>query len=98
MNKTDWKERLKLAIENSGKSLREISLASGHGPGYLHSVFTEGKDPKITTLMKVCDAANVSLIYVLHGMEVAPEDEELLKELYLHPAKREAIRKLLAAN
>lgn len=98
MKSQDWKERLKLAIDNSGKSMREISLASGHGPGYLHSVFTEGKDPKITTLMKVCDAAEVSLIYILHGMEVAQEDEELLKALYLHPAKREAIRKLLQAD
>jgi transcriptional regulator with XRE-family HTH domain len=98
MSNPDWKERLKAAIENSGKSMREISLSSGHGPGYLHSVFTEGKDPKITTLMKVCDAAGVSLLFILHGMEVAQEDEELLKELYLHPAKREAIRKLLATD
>jgi hypothetical protein len=48
--------------------------------------------------MKVCDAAGVSLLFILHGMEVAQEDEELLKELYLHPAKREAIRKLLATD
>lgn len=96
MENEDWRLRLKESIDNSGKSMREVSLESGHGPGYVHSIFTEGKDPKITTLTSVCAAVPVSLIYILHGLEVAPEDEALLKELYEHPSKREAIRKLIA--
>ncbi len=96
MENADWRQRLKGAIESSGKSMREVSLASGHSPGYVHSIFTEMKDPKITTLISVCEAIPVSLIYVLHGFEVNPEDERLLKELHEHPTKRDAIRNLIS--
>jgi len=95
MDKDMWKIRLQEAITASAKSKRAISIASGNGPGYVHSILAEGKDPTITNLIAVCKAIPISLTYILHGHEVSPDDEELLRQLYEHPSKRAAIRALL---
>lgn len=96
MSTEAWKERLAAAIVASGKSKRAISQASGNGPGYVHSILSEGKDPKITNLMAVCDAIPASIIYILHGHDVTPEDAEILELLHRHPDKRSAIQSLIS--
>lgn len=83
MGTEEWKARLEAAIKDCGKSQREISLAAGKGPGYVHSIFIEGKDPTVGNLLKVCQAAGVSVYRVLGGFEMTPENEELLKLLSL---------------
>ena len=96
MNTDDtWKARLHSAIEASGKSMRAISLASGNSAGYVHSMLNENKDPTISKLMAVCKAIPTSISYILHGLDVTPEDEELLLALQKHPRKRAAIRSLI---
>lgn len=79
MNEMQWRKRLAFAIEASGKSKREISLAAGLGAGYVHSILSEGKDPTIERLLKVCGATGVSLTHVIYGFNVSPEDEEFLR-------------------
>lgn len=81
MTDQDWKARLAAAIEASGKSQREISLAAGKGPGYVNSLLHEGKDPTVGNLMRICQAANVSVYQVLGGFPMSPEHEELLRRL-----------------
>jgi transcriptional regulator with XRE-family HTH domain len=81
MTDGDWKARLALGIENSGKSQREISLAAGLGPGYVNSILRESKDPTITNLIKLCEAADLSLYYILVGVDVSREEEDLLRLL-----------------
>ena len=98
MNSSDWRDRLATAITESGKSKRSISQASGNGPGYVHSILSEGKEPTINKLMAVCEAIPVSVVFVLHGHDVTPEDEELLEHLRRHPSKREAIQRLLSSE
>lgn len=39
----DWRVRLAQKIEESGKSMRAISLACGKAPGYVHSILKDGK-------------------------------------------------------
>lgn len=77
----DWKVRLKAAIDQSGRSMRDVSLAAGLGPGYVHSIFKENKDPTVGSLFKVCRAVDVSIYYVLGGFEMDREKEEFLKLL-----------------
>jgi hypothetical protein len=98
MSDADWKSRLEGAIKASGKSKRAISLASGNNPGYVHSILAEGKDPTITNLIAVCDAVPVSLVYILHGHDVTPEDSEILELLHRHPEKRAAIQSLISSK
>jgi transcriptional regulator with XRE-family HTH domain len=81
MRTEDWQRRLEAAIRDCGRSQREISLAAGLGPGYVHSILKEDKDPTIGNLLRVCRAADVSIYHILGGFEMKPEDEEFLKLL-----------------
>lgn len=79
MANTTWRERLKAAIERKGRSNRDVSLATGHSPGYLHGVLVNGKEPGVDSLVKVCAEVGVSLTEIVFGAEMSPETEKLLK-------------------
>ena len=95
MNTVGWKARLAAGIKKNGKSKREVSLAAGMGPGYVHSILKEGKDPTIDHLIKICAAAELSLYYVLIGVEASPETEEIVKLLEASKTKRQGLVQLL---
>lgn len=78
MAKEDWRSRLKRGIEAKGKSQRAVSLSAGMGPGYVNSLIKEMKDPTIDHLIKICEAAELSLYYVLLGVEMEPETEQIV--------------------
>lgn len=81
MDATGWQTRLIDGIRAKGKSQREVSLASGNGPGYVNSLVKEGKDPTIGNLLDVCRAAGLSLYEVLYGVRMDRETEEIIREL-----------------
>lgn len=95
METGDWRARLAAALEASGKSKRSVSLAAGLGPGYVHSILKEGKDPTVDNLISVCREIGVSLSSVLYGVEMAPETEEILQLLEKSPDSRDGLLKLL---
>ncbi len=88
---TAWRDRLATALSDEGKSLRSVSLAAGAGPGYLHSVLKEGKEPTIGFLLAVCDAIPVSPIFILLGIDAEPEDVALIRALHERPDLRDGI-------
>lgn len=91
-----WRDRLARSIELTGKSHREISLAAGVGTGYVNSLFNDNKEPGIDKLLKVCNAANVSIYYVLGGFDVTPDKEELLRLLsQVDPEVQQSVLTLL---
>ena len=95
----DWRVRLTQKIEESGKSMRAISLACGRGEGYVHSILKDGKNPSAEALAEVCAEVGTSMSYVLYGIERSAEEEEFLK-LFLRasPDVRAAILTLLRAK
>ena len=95
MENADWRERLAHAIKATGKSDRSLSLAAGLGPGYVHSIFKEGKDPTIANLVAVCRVVGVSLSWVLYGLEISSETEEIVRLLETRPKSREAVLQIL---
>ncbi|ATO57874.1 helix-turn-helix domain-containing protein [Bartonella sp. 1-1C] len=96
MNIDGWRQRLQKALQKSGRSKRSISLAAGKGAGYLHSILSEGKEPTIESLYRVCHAINVSMSYILYGQETMPEDQEFIDlVLQVSPEERKAILTLL---
>lgn len=95
MNTVGWKARLAAGMKKNGKSKREVSLAAGMGPGYVHSILKEGKDPTIDHLIKICEAADLSLYYVLIGIEASRETEEIVKLLEASKSKRQGLVQLL---
>jgi transcriptional regulator with XRE-family HTH domain len=62
-----WRKRLRQAVENSGKSLREVSLAAGCSPGYLHSILRTNREPTIARLVSLCGVLGVSVSHVVLG-------------------------------
>jgi ribonucleoside-diphosphate reductase alpha chain len=95
MQGSDWRARLEDAIEKSGRSKREISLAAGKGPGYVFSILSEGKDPTIDNLIKICGAINVSLTQILYGVEMSQETQEILSLIESNPNMRSGILQIL---
>ena len=91
----EWRERLERAIAASGKSKRAVSLDSGNGPGYVHSILTEGKDPTVQKLIAVCSAADASAAFIIHGINVTRKESDLLRLIQTNPEKMDAILSLL---
>lgn len=98
MENDNWRGRLAAAIKEKNTSLRKVSLASGKGAGYLHSILVEGKDPSIDNLAEVCRIVGVTLPYVLYGYSISPEAERLLRLFEARPEMREGILKLLESQ
>ena len=77
--------------------MREVSIAADLNPGYLHSVIgKDQKEPTVTRLARVCKVLDVSLAYVMYGVDISPETEELLHIIESRPEKRDQLLKLLA--
>ena len=99
MSKTDWRDRLRQAVDDSGKAMREISLGAGCGPGYLFDILQEnGKNPTLPRLLSIIDQLDVSLAYVVYGFEMGADEERLL-EVYarMPPDQRDAFLKMAAS-
>jgi transcriptional regulator with XRE-family HTH domain len=76
---TQWRDRIRTTLEKSGKSMRAVSIAAGLGENYLHSVLGEGKEPSIDRLLKIADTLNISLAWLLYGIDIGPQEERLLR-------------------
>lgn len=92
---TALRQRLEGAVQQSGRSMRSISLDAGVGPGYLHSILVEGKEPRLLRLARVCDVMNVSLLNILYGVDISPETTDIIQRLERNPSKRDGILALL---
>jgi len=98
MNIDGWKERLLAAMKERDISPRAVSLKSGHGGGYVHSLLKEGKDPSIVHLFEVCAAIGVSPAYVLFGVDISPKTVELMRRMEKDPGVAQAVLQLLEAK
>ncbi|WP_312530351.1 helix-turn-helix transcriptional regulator [Paracoccus sp. (in: a-proteobacteria)] len=95
MENDAWRERLAAAVKQSGRSLRSLSMAAGKGPGYVHSLLSEGKSPTIENLMELCKQIGTSPSYILYGVDVQPEDAEIIAAMRDDPETRDAVLALL---
>ena len=95
----DWRVRLAQKIEESGKSMRAISIASGRAAGYVFSIMKEKKNPRAEALAEICAEAGTSVSYVLYGIDISAEEEGFLKLFsQASPEVRAAILTLLRAR
>jgi lambda repressor-like predicted transcriptional regulator len=94
-----WRNRLRAALDDTGKSMRSVSLEAGCGPGYLHDILVVGKEPKLDSVLRIADALNIGLGQLLYGLDIGPQEEELLR-LYaqLPERQRRAVLDLIASN
>jgi transcriptional regulator with XRE-family HTH domain len=95
MTNETWRERLQLALQNSNRSARDISLKAKKGPGYIHSILKEGKDPTLESLIAICAELGVSVSQIISGVEMSPATEQLLSMIERNPDDRAAVLHLL---
>ena len=93
-----WLARLDAALKAKGVSHRAASIGAKLGPGVVNSWFKEGKDPGMSSLTAVCEAAGVSLAYVLFGFEISPQTAELVRLLEENPDRRDGMLKVIQAK
>jgi len=74
-----WRERLAKAIEARGVSKRSLSLKAGMGPGYVHSLLSEGKEPTIEKLVRICAELDVPLAMIVFGDDPAGFVQEVVE-------------------
>ena len=77
--------------------MRKVSMGAGLSEGYLHGVLSDGKEMTIGRLMSICSQLNVTSTYILHGIELSADDEEILRELNANPDTLGAVRAVLNA-
>lgn len=96
MNDQDWRTRLAAGIKANKLSQRKVSLAAGNAPGYVNSLIKDGKDPTMENLLRICEAAGLSFNYVVFGLDIDRETEEIIRLAKSStPARRQALLELL---
>ena len=59
--------------------MRDISLSAGVSQNYLGSILHEGSEPSIERMMKLCDELGVSVTYLLLGVDLTGNAEQMLR-------------------
>lgn len=77
----DWRDRLFEEMRRKGVSANRLSIESGLGQNYLNQVQKAGKEPTISNFLKICATLDVSPIYILSGISMTRQDEELISLL-----------------
>ena len=99
MENNDWRVRLAQKIEESGKSMRAISIAIGRGEGYVFTIMKDRKNPTAETLAEICTEVGTTLSFILYGFDISAEDEEFIKLFsQASPAERDVILALLRSK
>ena len=99
MENNDWRVRLAQKIEESGKSMRAISIAIGRTPGYVFTIMKDRKNPTAETLAEICTEVGTTLSFILYGFDISAEDEEFIKLFsQASPAERDVILALLRSK
>ena len=96
--KDSWRPRLEKAVQDDGRSLRDISLASGLSHGYLHGILRDDKEPTLDRFERICSTVGVSTAYILIGLNVSPETEAIMRQIEGDAGKRRALFDLLGLN
>lgn len=97
MGQDGWRDRLEASITQAGTTMNAVSVRAGLAPNYVYDLLRRSKEPTLARFMKVCDAVPVSAAYILYGVDVLPEDEQILDLLHRHPSARANILALLKA-
>lgn len=79
MTEETWRDRLKKEIADKGMSMRGLSVAAGMAPGYVFSILSEGKDPTVDNLLRVCAALDVPMYRIVLGDAPSAREREVLE-------------------
>lgn len=76
--------------------MRSAAIQAGLRPGYIYEAIKYGRDPSLSSMMKVCDVLETDLIWLCYGLPALPDKEEVLRTIESPtPAQRRALLLLL---
>lgn len=67
------------AIERDGRSDRVICAAIGRSGSYLNGILRGGKEPGIESMVRLAETLNISLSWLMFGIELDGDAEKLLR-------------------
>lgn len=95
-----WEKRLREAIQDaldSGRSMRDISLAAKVGPNYVSQFMEKGSKPSVDKFLKLARELDVSPIYIIAGFHMTRQTQELVEVFEeLSPERRESLLRFVA--
>jgi hypothetical protein len=76
--------------------MRSVAIQAGLRPGYIYEVIKYGRDPSLSSMLKVCDVLETDLIWLCYGLPALPGKEEVLRTIEsLSSEQRRALLLLL---
>ena len=82
MSTDTWEARLHQAIRerwvDQGRSLTELSLNVKMGRNFVSQMLNDGKAPRAQDVVNLAQQLGVSLTWLFLGVDMTPEDEQLL--------------------
>lgn len=98
MSNSSWRDRLIQAIDADGRSDRALSTAARLGPNYIQQMRERGTNPSFEHASKLCEALNLSVVYVLTGLKLDADGEEFIRlASSLSPDQRRSMLDFLRA-
>lgn len=90
--------RLAEQLEARNLTMRAASLKANLGASYLQSVLKNGTEPNLGKLAQVCQANNLSLSYIMTGVDITPQARRILDLVQENPDRSEHLVRLLSDN
>ncbi|MEP1637298.1 hypothetical protein [Ascidiaceihabitans sp.] len=89
------RNRLAEELERVNIKMRPASINAGLGGGYLSSVISDGVEPSVEKLARICNANGLSFPYVVLGLKMTTDQQRLLTLIGENPDRAEHIASLL---
>ncbi len=88
-------ERIQIAIAKDGRSMRRISAAASLGENFVNQLLRGERSPTVAKLKDLCDELDVSMVYIITGIELDTDSETLTRTFtLLPPDKRQLVLNL----
>ena len=77
----DWRNRMKAELAAKGVKTTILSNSLGYSREYIGRMMKKDSNPGITDLLRVCDAADISFVYVFTGKRENPAFDGVFNEM-----------------
>jgi transcriptional regulator with XRE-family HTH domain len=94
-NSEHMRTRLREAIAASGRTQKDITSSARLGHGYLTNILARNQMPSVDKLDAICQELNVSVAWVMYGVDLPPDYQEVFDAMERNPKKFRALMHLL---
>lgn len=89
------RQRIRDELERQRRSQSDVAEKAGLGHGYLTNILAREQMPSVDKLHSLCKELNVSVAWVMYGVEMPPDFERVFELMKSDPKKFYALLALL---